>query len=130
MALVRLRNSCLTKEAKMTVGVTGVYKAPTDMAAADPRVLARVGPGTESAALVTGVSADGALMSLRVFPDQQEDFSIRGIGIVDDPVIGSFVAGAHPEAPPITRGAEGRSKPMFSPDKPDRTPDNKHERRP
>jgi hypothetical protein len=114
----------------MAIGVTGVYKAPTDMAAADPRVLARVGPGTESAALVTGVSADGALMSLRVFPDQQEDFSIRGIGIVDDAVLGSFVEGAHPEAPPITRSAEGRSKPMFSPDKPDRTPDNKHERRP
>jgi len=125
MALVWLRDSRLTKEDVMAIGVTGVYKAPTDMAAADPRVLARVGPGTESAALVTGVSADGALVSLRVFPDQQEDFSIRGIGIVDDPIIGSFVEGAHPEAPPITRSAEGRSKPMFSPDKPDKT-----ERRP
>jgi len=86
----------------MAVGATGVYKAPTDMAA-NPQVLARVGPGTESAAIVTGESADASLVNLRVFPDQQEDFSLRGIGLVDDPLLGSFVVAEPPVAPVVTR---------------------------
>lgn len=89
----------------MPVGAIGVYKAPTDMAA-NPQVLARVGPGTESAALVTGESADATLVNLRVFPDQQEDFSLRGIGLVDDPLMGSFVAAEPPTAPITTSRRE------------------------
>jgi hypothetical protein len=72
------------------VGETGVYKAPTDVQAGDPQILARVGAGTESAALVTGVSEDGLAVNLRVFPDQQTEFSIRGLTVTEDPVKGAF----------------------------------------
>lgn len=93
----------------MAVGAVGVYKAPTDMAA-NQQVLARVGPGTSSAAIVTGESADATLVNLRVFPDQQEDFSLRGIGLVDDPLMGSFVAAEPPTAPITTSRADERKR--------------------
>lgn len=73
------------------VGEVGIYKAPTDILAGDSQILARVGPGTESAALVTGVSDAGATVNLRVFPDQQSEFSIRGLNETEDPVKGSFI---------------------------------------
>jgi len=57
---------------------------------ADQRILARVGPGTESAAIVTGVSADGRFVNLRVFPDQGEAFHIQGVGFGDNEQLGSF----------------------------------------
>jgi len=71
------------------IGTPGFYTAPTDMQA-DQRILARVGPGTESAAIVTGVSADGRFVNLRVFPDQGEAFHIQGIGFGDNEQLGSF----------------------------------------
>ena len=82
-----------------SVGTPGFYTAPTDMQA-DQRILARVGPGTESAAIVTGVSADGRFVNLRVFPDQGEAFHIQGIGFGDDEQRGSFAnLIPHEEAP-------------------------------
>ena len=82
------------------VGEVGIYKAPTDIKAGDPQILARVGPGTESAALVTGVSNAGATVNLRVFPDQQSEFSIMGLNETEDPVKGTFVTalGTQPAA--------------------------------
>jgi len=71
------------------IGTPGFYTAPTDMQA-DQRILARVGPGTESAAIVTGVSADGRFVNLRVFPDQGEAFHIQGVGFGDNEQLGSF----------------------------------------
>lgn len=73
------------------VGEVGTYKAPTDVQAGDPQILARVGAGTTSAALVTGASEDGLTVNLRVFPDQQTEFSIRGLTETEDPVKGAFV---------------------------------------
>lgn len=90
------------------VGEAGVYKAPTDVQAGNPQVLARVGPGTLNAAIVTAVSGD--IVNLRVFPDQQSEFSLRGIGIVDDPLVGFFTPGAHPEAPPAGDALSSRTK--------------------
>ena len=72
-----------------SIGTPGFYTAPTDMKA-DQRILARVGPGTESAAFVTGVSPDGRFVNLRVFPDQGEPFHLQGIGFGDNEQLGSF----------------------------------------
>jgi len=72
------------------VGTCGTYKAPTDMQAAPKEVLARVGPGTLSAALVTWISEDTKTVNLRVFPDQQESFVIRGVEFGDNPILGNF----------------------------------------
>lgn len=87
------------------VGEVGVYKAPTDVQAGDPQILARVGAGTESAALVTGVS--GELVNLRVFPDQQNDFSIRGLSLMEDPEKGAFVPAS---TAPLAAGARAPAK--------------------
>lgn len=73
-----------------SVGENVTYIAPTDVLAGDQRILARVGPGTENAAIVTGISGD--MVNLLVFPDQQEPFHLRDMTATEDPVKGSVAA--------------------------------------
>ena len=100
-----------------SVGDAVTYKAPTDVKAGDSTILARVGPGVVCAAIVTAINdEDGSNVNLRVFPDQQEDFSIKGLTEDEDPVKGSYAekeAAAPPPARSASKAPESRS-PMTS----------------